>query len=129
MSSVTEQLASSNTISLLAGADLTAAQFKFVKMGTDGRVVLAGIGDNAIGVLKNKPNTNESAGIQIGGIVYMQADAAIANTGTKVMSSADGQAVTAVAAAARHVLGVTVTTVANAGEYVEVLLHREGILA
>lgn len=117
----TQQLAAYHTISHPAGADLTAAQFKFVKI-SGGGVVLCGAGENAVGVLLNKPNTGEAAEVQIGGIAKVQADAALATTGTKVMSSADGQAAAAVGAGGNHVLGMTITTGANAGELVEVLL-------
>lgn len=119
-----------NTITLPSGADYTAVanQFKFVKISA-GTVVLAGLGEEAIGVLLNRPNTGEAAQVQTGGIAKVQADVALATTGTKVMSSADGQAAVAVAAASRNVLGRTVTTAAAAGELVEILLCPPTILA
>lgn len=122
----TQQLAAYNTITLPAGADLTAAQFKFVKISS-GAVVLGAAGNDCIGVLLNKPNTGEAAEVQIGGVAKVQADAALATTGTKVMCSADGQA--AAATSTNHVLGRTVTTAAAAGELVEVLLTAPSILA
>lgn len=123
----TQQLATYNTISgPVAGADLTAGQFKFVKWSS-GAIVLAAAGNDAIGVLLNKPNTGEVCEIQIGGIVKVQADVALATIGTKVMSSADGQA--AVATSTNHVLGRTFSTASAAGEYVEVLLTAPSILA
>jgi len=122
----TQQLAAYNTITLPAGADLTAAQFKFVKISS-GAVVLGAAGNDCIGVLLNKPNTGEAAEVQIAGIAKVQADVALATTGTKVMCSADGQA--AVATSTNHVLGRTVTTAAAAAELVEVLLTSSSILA
>lgn len=124
----TQQLEAYNTITLPAGGDLTGAQFKLVKISS-GAVVLCGAGENAIGVLVNKPNTGEAASVQIGGIAKVQADAALATTGTKIMSSADGQA--AAATSTNHVIGMTVTTAAAAAELVEVLLAPppHGILA
>ena len=124
----TQQLEAYNTISIPAGADLSSAQFKFVKISS-GAVVLCGAGENAIGVLTNKPASGEVAAVQIGGIAKVQADAALSTTGAKVMSSADGQA--AAATSTNHVLGMTVTTAAAAAELVEVLLAPppHGILA
>ena len=124
----TQQLEAYNTISIPAGADLSSAQFKFVKISS-GAVVLCGAGENAIGVLTNKPAIGEVAAVQIGGIAKVQADAALATTGTKIMSSADGQA--AAATSTNHVIGMTVTTAAAAAELVEVLLAPppHGILA
>lgn len=122
----TQQLAAYNTISHPAGADLTAAQFKFVKISGTG-VVLAAAGNDALGVLLNKPASGEAAEIQIGGIAKVQADAALATTGTKIMSSADGQA--AAATSTNHVLGRTLTVSAAAGDIIEVLLTAPSILA
>lgn len=122
----TQQLAAYNTITLTAGADLTAAQFKFVKVSS-GAVVLGGAGNDCVGVLLNKPNIGEAAEIQIGGVAKVQADAALATTYTKIMSSSDGQA--AAATSTNHVLGRTLTTAAAAGELVEVLLTAPSILA
>ena len=124
----TQQLEAYNMITLPAGADLSSAQFKFVKISS-GAVVLCGAGENALGVLTNKPASGEAASVQIGGIAKVQADAALSTTGAKVMSSADGQA--AAATSTNHVLGMTVTTAAAAAELVEVLLAPppHGILA
>lgn len=122
----TQQNAAYNTITLPAGADLTGSQFKFVKISS-GAVVLGAAGNDCVGVLLNKPNTGEAAEVQTGGVAKVQADVALATTGTKVMCSADGQA--AVATSTNHVLGRTITTAAAAGELVEVLLTSSSILA
>lgn len=45
---------------ILAGADLTANQFYFVKLDSNGNAVLAGDGNSAIGVLQNTPNIGEA---------------------------------------------------------------------
>jgi len=122
----TQQLAAYTTITLPAGADLSAAQFKFVKLSA-GTVVLGAAGNDCIGVLLNKPASGEAAEVQIAGITKVQADVALATSGTKVMCSADGQA--AVATSTNHVLGRTISTAAAAGELVEVLLTSSSILA
>lgn len=118
-----------HTVGIEAGADLSADanQFKFVKLSA-GKVVLAVLGDNAIGVLLNKPKLGEQAEVGIGGVVKVQASAAFA-VDAKLMSSADGQAATAVGAAGRHVLAVALQAAAAAGEIVKVLLVTKPILA
>lgn len=127
-----EELAQYNTISRIAGADLSAAAnlHKFVKQGTNPReVVLCGAGENAIGVLKTLGKAGESVAVQIAGRCPVQADAALATVGTKVMSSADGQA--AAATATNHVLGMTDEVASAAGHEISIILAPppHGILA
>ncbi len=45
--------------SLLAGADLRGAQYRFVTVDANGNVVIAGVGSRPIGVLQNRPNAGE----------------------------------------------------------------------
>lgn len=117
------------TVGIESGADLSADanQYKFVKLNA-GKVELAGLGDQAIGVLLNKPKLGDQAEVGIGGIVKVQADAAFA-VDVKLMSSADGQAALAVAAAGRHVLAIAMQAASAAGEIVKVLLVAKPILA
>ncbi len=122
----TTQLEANQTITLPAGADLSSYQFRFVKI-SGGAVVLSGAGNDAIGVLLNKPTSGDAAQVQIGGVAKVQADAALATSGAKIMSSADGQA--AAATSTNHVVGSTIDTATAAGEVIAVLLSRQGILA
>lgn len=63
-------------ITLVAGADLSSAQYKFVKINTSGEaVVCSGATDRPIGVLQNNPVQGGEASITVVG-------------GTKVLSSA-----------------------------------------
>jgi len=108
--------------SLPAGADLSAAQFLFVKLNSSGQVVLAGAGENAIGVLQNKPSAvGDAAEVALlsGGRYKVRAGGALATIGTKISSNASGQA--AAAATGQHVLGVQLTTATAANQLVEVL--------
>lgn len=116
-------------VGIESGADLSADanQYKFVKL-SGGKVVLAALGDNAIGVLLNKPKSGEQAEVGIAGIVKVQADAAF-SADDKLMSSADGQAATAVATAGRHVLAVALQAATAAGQIVKALLVTKPILA
>jgi hypothetical protein len=112
-------------ISLLAGADLSAAQFKAVKVDNAGAAVLAAAGDFAIGVLQNAPASGQAATIRVSGKSKFAGDAAVA-AGAKVTSSADGQIVTATVAT-DNVLGVCLEAVNNAGEIGSLLITTSGV--
>jgi len=78
--------------SLEAGADLSAAQYHFVKLDANGlAVVCAAITDKPVGVLQNDPGLGEEAEIMASGITKMSADSAVA-IGDELGTSADGQA-------------------------------------
>lgn len=62
-------------ISLEAGADLSAAQYKFVKISAGKAVVCSAATDVPIGVLQNSPTSGQEASITVAG-------------GTKIVSSA-----------------------------------------
>ena len=82
--------------SLETGADLSAGQYRFVKLDANGLAVLcAAITDKPIGVLQNDPGLGEEAEIMVTGITKMSADSAIA-IGDELGTSADGQADTIV---------------------------------
>lgn len=97
-------------------------QYHFVKITGVHQVGVSDADDtNIIGVLQNKPQvTGGAATVGIRGVSKVVADKAI-TAGTKVFCSADGQA-TDVTNGGGNALGVAVTTVANAGELVSVLL-------
>lgn len=57
-----------NEKTFVAGADLSAKQYYFVKQDTDGEVILASAGtDVIIGVLQNKPLAGEAALVRMFG--------------------------------------------------------------
>lgn len=63
-------------ITLVAGADLSSAQYKFVEIATDGTVTVCnGATDKPIGVLQNAPLSGQEAEIVVCG-------------GTKIVASA-----------------------------------------
>lgn len=76
-----------------AGADLSAAQYKFVKLNSSGQVVVcSAVTDIPVGILQNKPDTaGKSAEVMAAGISKVQGDANLA-MGDQVGTSADGQA-------------------------------------
>jgi len=98
-----------------AGADLSAKQYHQVEMTATGIVnVCNGAGDAPIGVLQNKPKTNEAAIVRMLGISRLVADAALA-VGDNYGTSADGQAV-AKTAQNDLILGRILTAAGAAGE-------------
>lgn len=126
-------------ITVTAGADLSAAQFRAVKLNSSGAVVLAGAGEDAIGVLQSKPASGQAATVRVAGITKFVAGAAIAG-GVRVASDASGKAKTAVAASvktddagaaadavvASFTLGHAMEASAGADQVISVLLAKSG---
>ena len=76
----------------VTSADLSAKQYYFVKIASDGTVdVCSGATDKPYGVLQNKPGSGQEAEIVIIGITKVSADAAL-TIGNLIGTSADGQA-------------------------------------
>lgn len=128
-------------ITRLAGADLSSSQYHFVKLDTNGEVVLSGAGEDAIGVLQNKPADGQAATVRVGGLSKVVAGAAI-TAGARVASDASGKAKTAVAATvntsdtgaaadavvASFALGNAFEAASGDGQIIEFLLARSGAL-
>jgi hypothetical protein len=80
-------------ITLKAGADLSAKQYFFVKIDANGDVVLAGNGENAIGVLQNAPASGEAANIAVAGVSkVIIGDTTSLDSGVVISSDANGKA-------------------------------------
>ena len=80
-----------------AGGDLSAAQFKFVKLSAGQVVVCTAITDKVLGILQNKPDAaGKAAQVLMSGITKLSADSAIA-VDDLVGTSTDGQGDTIVA--------------------------------
>jgi hypothetical protein len=86
-------------ISLLAGADLSALQYCFVKLTADNTVEKCGAGEQAIGILQNKPDTiGQAARVRVFGVSrFVNGTAGAIAFGVKVKSDADGKGVAAAA--------------------------------
>ena len=82
-----------NTPGLVAGADLSAKQYHFVKLNGTGTQVVAcnGVTDKPIGVLQNKPTSGQAAEVMMLGISKVVGDANLA-IDDLIGTSADGQA-------------------------------------
>jgi len=114
------------SITLLAGADLSAKQFTAVDVNSSGAAItVTGAGARAVGVLMNKPTSGQAATVATMGVVKMVAGATVA-AGANVQADAAGDAITA--ASADHVIGVALTG-GDDGELIRVLLVSKHILA
>ncbi len=86
---------SRDTRTFEAGGDLSAGQFHFVALASDGQVDIAGDGVDAVGVLLNNPDAaGKAATVVVSGKVTVEAGASI-TTGAKIGSNAAGEAITA----------------------------------
>jgi hypothetical protein len=102
-------------VSLLTATDLSAAQYHFVKLSADNKVVICShaTNDNPIGVLQNKPDGSSIeavARVRIMGVsrVYVAAGGAAALAfGDKVGTDASGHGITK-ATDTYKFLGVTI---------------------
>lgn len=106
-------------ITLLAAGDLSAVQFKFVKMSTT-QVTTCGDGQDAVGVLQNKPAAaGRAAQVCINGVTKVVAGA-VTTAGGYGASDSSGRAVDAVSG--DYILGRFLEAAAVAGDVVSFLL-------
>ncbi|MCK4795506.1 MAG: hypothetical protein KAV87_67875 [Desulfobacteraceae bacterium] len=111
---------------LVAAADLSGDQFKFVKMTATG-VALCGLGEAAIGILQNKPTIGQACTIfGIGSTSKVVASAALA-IGVSVTPNAAALAVGALTT--NYIAGVLLTATGASGDLGTVYLHQPGRLA
>ena len=114
------------SISMLAGADLSAAQYKFVEQTGTGRnvTVCNGVTDKPLGVLQNKPASGEVAEIMVLGMSKVSGDADLA-PGDSIGCSADGQAAAYVAGTdtTKYIVGRVIDDNTAAGGIVSALIN------
>lgn len=114
------------TINAVAGANLSAGQYLFVKQhSVAGEVVLAGNGENALGVLLNDPVAGQAATVAIAGKMKVIAGGTV-GVGALVSADAAGKAV--VPATGEYVLGVALSGGA-ANQVIEILFDKNGLAA
>jgi hypothetical protein len=112
-----------HSVTIPAGSDLSAAQFKFVEVNSSGQLALAGDGAHADGVLQDTPAAAGRAGlVDIGGITKVKCGAAV-TAGGPVASDAAGLAVNA--ATGDVILGTALETGAS-GRIISMLFHPRG---
>lgn len=110
----------------VAGADLSAAQYKFVKLNSSGQVVLAAAAtDVPIGVLQNNPVSGAEASVTIvGGTKIVASAAATLGTALNFGTSSTGKAATlAVTDTTKYVLGVYLQAPGADGDIVAAVVN------
>ena len=78
-------------ITLMAAADLSSSQYRFVIVDGDGKAALSGDDGNAIGVLQNTPEAGEAATVAISGVtkLYIGTTSTL-DSGSIISSQAEG---------------------------------------
>lgn len=79
---------------LLAGANFTGSQFRFVDVNANSEAVAPTAEGRVVGVRNNRPNTGQATTVVASGISKVEAGAAIA-AGANVTTDAEGRAITA----------------------------------
>lgn len=109
-----------------AAADLSAKQFTFVKATTSGTVdTITTTGNDALGVLQNKPTSGQAATVAYAGKVKVIAGATV-TAGDLIQSDTAGKAITA-ATSGHFILG-RARTGGVAGALIEVFLGSHGVV-
>lgn len=111
------------SVTLEAGADLSAAQFKFVTVDADGQLSVSTDGAASVGVLLNDPSAaGRAAEVCIGGVTRVEAGGTV-TAGDAVASNATGEAITA--ATDDIILGTALTGGAD-GEVITIVFQPRG---
>ena len=108
----------------VAAANLTTHQYKIVKIDTNAKIALAVDGDPAIGVLQNKPNSDQAAEVAVSGVTKVIAGAAVAK-GDLVASDANGKLKTA--ATGDYIIGLALEAASADGNIITIYLKTYGI--
>jgi len=116
-------------ISLVAAADLSANQFRFVNVDANGQTIaITGIGERMVGLQEDKPGeataaAGEVSEVSISGVVKVIAGATV-TAGQEVKSDASGRAIDATARVATHFVAGTALTGGAVGELISVLISK-----
>lgn len=111
-------------VTMIAGADLSTYQYRFVKLNSTAKtVVLCGDGEDAFGVLQDTPASGEACTVAVGGVTKVYSDASF-NPGVAISSGASGIANTS--ANGDYMLGKALAAGAS-GVITTMLFHPYGI--
>lgn len=105
-------------ITLVAGADLSAAQYKFVKLDASGQAVLvAAATDKPIGILQNNPASGQEAEVTVSGGSKFVGSGSIA-IGAQIGSDANGKGAALVAGTdtTKYVVGTVLVATGGDGQ-------------
>lgn len=110
-------------VTLVAGADLSAEQYKFVKLNSSGQaVVCAAITDRPIGILQNAPTSGQEAEVLVVGGSKLKAGGSITEGAMLGITSAGlGKAIVAGTDTTQYTLGTALTEGAS-GEIITVVI-------
>lgn len=89
-------MVTNQNLTFIAGADLTAQQFRAVMLAGDGRVVLASLGAHAIGFLRDPESTGRAVSVTVGGIATAVYGATL-TPGAQLACNAAGALIVAIA--------------------------------
>jgi len=107
---------------------LSASQFKFVQLNSSGQAILAATAGQmgVIGVLQDKPAAvGQPASIAHAGVTKIVTGSAI-TAGGKVLTDANGAAISAAATSVQAVLGRALESATAAGATISMIFQREG---
>ena len=112
-------------ISLVASVDLSAKQYYFIAVDTNGQAALTGDDGNPIGVLQNKPAAGEAATICVAGVtkVYVGTESGLGagyNVGCNAASAAK------VSDTGSFRLGVSLEDPTADGDIISMLFQKNG---
>ncbi len=112
-------------ITLVAAADLSAKQYYFVAVDTDGKAALTGDDGNPIGVLQNKPAAGEAATICIDGVtpVYVGTESGL---GAGYNVGCDSNSAAKVSDTGSYRLGVSLEDPTADGDIISMLFQKNG---
>jgi hypothetical protein len=111
------------SVTLEAGADLSANQFHFVTVDSDGQLSVSTDGAASVGVLLNDPSAaGRAAEVCIGGVTRVEAGDDV-TAGDAVASNATGEAITA--GTDDIILGTALTGGAD-GEVITIVFQPRG---
>lgn len=113
-------------VTLVAGADLSALQYTFVKLNSSGEAIaVAAATDVPIGVLQNAPTSGQEAEVLVvGGTKLVASASATLGTALNLGTTAAGRAATlAVSDTTKYVLGVYVTAPGGNGEICTAIIN------
>lgn len=109
---------------LVAAADYSAAQHRFVLIDSNGAALLSSAAGPMDGVMENNPAAGQAATVHHGGTAKVEASAAI-SVGDEVGSAADGKARSA--QSGDHIAGVCLVAASADGDLCSVVMAaREG---
>jgi hypothetical protein len=104
---------------LVAAADLSASQFRFIDIDATGKGAVPGAGGRVVGVRNNKPKSGEAATVVGSGISIVEAGDVV-TVGGSVSTDNVGRVVDA--ATADLIAGIALESASAAGQFIAVLL-------